>query len=95
MASDGDQLFSLAWNGFRSAAASNAFTQLWSDGHFSDVTLVTEDEQLFRAHKFVLSATSPFFKSILLGHQHPDPLIFLKGVGSGALRSLLQMGRVR
>ena len=86
MAADSDQLSSLA-----RSAISTTFTQLRSNGHFSDATLVTEDEQLFRAHKSVLSAASPFFKSILLSHQHPDPLIFLKGVFSDELRSLLQM----
>ena len=68
MANDGDQPFFLAWNSFKSATSS-AFAQLWSDGHFSDVTLVAEDEQLFTAHKYVLSANSPFFKSILIANQ--------------------------
>ena len=63
MADDGDQLFSLAWNNFR-AATSSAFTQLWSKGDFSDVTLVTEDEQLFRTHKFVLRAASRFLDAL-------------------------------
>ena len=92
MADDSDQLISLAWKSFRSST-SNAFTQqLWSDGHFSDVSLVTEDEeQIFRVHKIVLSAASPFFKSILLGHQHSDPIIYLEGVRQDDLRNLLEM----
>ena len=49
MAADSDQLSSLA-----RSAIPTTFTQLWSNGHFSDATLVTEDEQIFRAHKSVL-----------------------------------------
>ena len=69
----------------------NAFTHLLFDEHFSDVSLVTEDGKILKTHKIVLSAASPFFKDILLGHQHPDPLIHLEGVRQDELSNLLQI----
>ena len=69
----------------------NAFTHLLFDEHFSDVSLVTEDEKILKAHKIVLSASSPFLKDILFGHQHPDPLIHLEGVRQDELSNLLQI----
>ena len=44
---------------------------------------------LFKAHKVVLSACSPFFKSILKRNPHQHPLLYLKGVNSQDLGSLL------
>ena len=38
---------------------------MMSSNELTDVTLVTEDKKLFRAHKVVLSASSPVFKSII------------------------------
>ena len=68
----------LTWDNHRKNA-SEAFSSLRNDEFFSDVTLACQDQQ-FKAHKVVLAACSPFFKQVLKIHQHPNPLIFLKGV---------------
>ena len=37
---------------------------------FFDVTLVSDDEQHIQAHKIILSASSDFFKNILMKSNH-------------------------
>ena len=59
------------------------------DLDLADVTLACEDRRHFQAHKFVLSASSPFFKDILQKNKHPHPLIYLKGMKSEVLESVL------
>ena len=68
--------------------ASEAFSGLRNDEFFSDVTLACQDQQ-FKAHKVVLAACSPFFEQVLKNHQHPNPLIFLKGVEVKHMEALL------
>ena len=64
---------------------------LSSDEKFLDVSLVTEDERLFKAHRIILSASSPFFSNILgQAVKHQDPFLFLKGVKSHILEKILQ-----
>merc|ERR1711915_1171442 len=58
---------------------SGAFQELRDDKDFFDVTLACDDDQL-QAHKVILSACSPFFRSILRRNKHEHPLLFLKGV---------------
>ena len=70
--------FCLRWNDFESSISS-AFQELKEDKDFFDVTLACEDNQL-QAHKVILSACSPFFKSVLRRNPHQHPLLYLKGV---------------
>ena len=67
---------------------SEAFQSLRHDEHLCDVTLACEGLQL-QAHKVVLSAGSSFFGQILRNHKHPHPLVFLRGVESKHMESLL------
>jgi len=70
--------FCLRWNDFENNI-SNAFRELRDDKDFFDVTLACDDNQL-QAHKVILSACSPFFRSVLKKNPHQHPLIYLKGV---------------
>jgi len=56
---------------------------------FVDVTLATEDDQQIKAHKVVLSASSPVLKYILEKHPHQHPLIYLSGIRYHELRSII------
>ena len=56
----------------------------------SDVTLVSDDKIPFFAHKYVLSASSPVFKTVLLNKSQSNPLIYLRGVIHQELESILQ-----
>ena len=79
--------FCLRWNDFESNI-SGAFRELREDKDFFDVTLACDDEQL-QAHKVILSACSPFFRTILRRNKHEHPLLYLKGVKYVDLVSVL------
>jgi len=70
--------FCLRWNDFESNI-SVAFRELREDKDFFDVTLACDDDQI-QAHKVILSACSPFFRTILKRNRHEHPLLYLKGV---------------
>ena len=57
------QQFFLKWNDFQSNMVSS-FRHLRDEKSFTDVTLAC-DGQTCKAHKMVLSACSPYFKSLL------------------------------
>ena len=57
--------------------------------NLSDVTLVSDDNKQIRAHKFVLSYSSPVFKNII-GNLHNDAMIFLRGIMHQELKAILE-----
>ena len=69
--------FCLRWNDFESNISS-AFSELREDKDFFDVTLVCDEDQI-QAHKVILSACSPFFRSVLKRNRHEHPLLYMKG----------------
>ena len=83
----GSEKFCLRWNDFESNI-SGAFRELRDDKDFFDVTLACEDEQI-QAHKVILSACSPFFRTVLRRNPHQHPLLYLKGVKFSDLQSVL------
>merc|ERR1712129_17768 len=80
--------FSLKWNEFQNNI-STMFGQLKDDPDFADVTLVCEDGQQVEAHRVILAASSPFFQSILKKNNHQHPLIYMRGVKSKVLKSII------
>ncbi|XP_012228690.1 protein tramtrack, beta isoform isoform X5 [Linepithema humile] len=81
------QRFCLRWNNHQSNMLS-VFDQLLHDESFVDVTLAVEG-QLLRAHKMVLSACSPYFQALFVGHPDKHPIVILKDVPYVDMRSLL------
>ena len=79
---------SLSWKEFDQCAG-NAFRGLYQDSDFTDVTLACADDVQMKAHKFILSASSPFFKNILAKNAHSHPLLYLKGTTGKVLEALL------
>lgn len=63
-----DQQFCLRWNNFHTNITS-AFESLRDDEDFVDITLACEGRQI-KAHKMVLSACSPYFRSLLKVSTH-------------------------
>merc|ERR1719312_1126026 len=64
---------------------------LMNSNNLADVTLVCNDETKFQAHKFVLSACSPLFQSIIDDlPQKEDSCIYLRGVQSQDMKTILQ-----
>ena len=78
----------LNWNDF-GGNFKTAFEELRRDKDFCDVTLACEDGQQFEAHKGVLASSSPFFHKILRGINHARPLLYLKGMKSFDVASIL------
>ena len=84
-----EELFCIDGKADFMANVTSAFKDLRNEQHLADVTLATEDDQVLKAHKVVLSSFSPFFKNLLKLHQHPHPLIYMKGVKAHNLQAVL------
>ena len=83
------QKYSLNWATF-SEHLQLVFKDLYQEGRYTDVTLVSDDQTQFKAHKIVLSACSPVFKKIIDSNPSQHPLIYLRGIQSYELESILQ-----
>ena len=82
-----NEKFCLRWNDFE-GNISSALRELREDKDFFDLTLACDDEQI-QAHKVILSACSPFFRSVLRRNPHQHPLLYLKGVKYTDLQAVL------
>ena len=76
--------YTLNWHTF-SEHLNLMFKDLYQEGRYSDVTLVSDDQTQFKAHKIVLSACSPVFKKIIDSNPSQHPLIYLRGILSSFL----------
>jgi len=61
-----------------------------NSNELTDVTLICEDKKQFKAHRNILSACSPVFKSIICDYLSTNPIIYLRGIQSCELESILQ-----
>ena len=82
-----NETFCLRWNEFESNI-SVAFREIREEKDLFDCTLSCGSRQI-QAHKLILSACSPFFKSILKQNPHQHPLLYLKGVEFTDLKAVL------
>ena len=78
----------LKWDDFKGNTEKN-FKSLRSEPDFSDVTLVSKDNQHIKAHRVILSGSSPVFHSMLYNIDHMHPLIYMSGIESKYLTSLV------
>ena len=69
--------------------AALSIQNVYSTSMFSDVTLVTADDQLVQTHKIILSSSSEFFEAIFSKHNQPNPIIYLSGIYHGILKNIL------
>jgi len=79
--------FCLRWNDFE-ANVSAAFRDIREEKDFFDCTLSCGVRQI-QAHKLILSACSPFFRTVLRQNPHQHPLLYLKGVNYDDLIGVL------
>ena len=80
---------SFKWEDFQNIVT-KSFTSLRNEEDFFDVTLVTDDQVQISAHKLILSSSSSFMKSILRRNKHQHPLVYLSGVNSSELLSVIE-----
>ena len=82
--------FNLNWHTY-SDHIRELMETLMNTNKSADVTLVCNDKTKFKAHKFVLSACSPVFQSIIDDlPQREDSFIYLRGVEPQEMKSILQ-----
>ena len=82
-----NEKFCLRWNDFENNI-SVAFREIREEKDFFDITLSCGQRQI-QAHKLILSACSPFFRTVLKQNPHQHPLLYLKGVEFSDLQSVL------
>ena len=80
--------FNLKWDDFKDNITT-AFGSLREEKDFADVTLACEDGQQVDAHKVILAASSPFFQNLLKRNNHTHPLIYMRGMKSEDLVSVV------
>ena len=78
----------LKWSSFQENI-STSFENLRQTNDFSDVTLVSDDGDQIECHKVILAASSPFFEKLFKRGDHPQPLIFLRGVKKADLDAVV------
>merc|ERR1719232_1522225 len=84
-----DITYSLKWKNFTSNVTCR-LSNVFEENCFTDVTLVSDDQKQFQAHRYVLSNFSPVLENMLLSNPHSHPLIYLRGVHHQVLSSILQ-----
>ena len=64
---------------------------MMSSNELTDITLVSADKKKFKAHKVVLSSCSSVFKSIINDTLLSDAIIYLTGIQSSEIESILKL----
>ena len=67
----------------------NTFKSLKGSPDFIDVTLVCEDGKKIGVHKAILAASSPLFHSLLNGNKNDNEMMYLTGVKSEDVSSVV------
>ena len=63
--------------------------EILEEDHFKDVTLVSDDLHVVKAHKALLSKSSDVFRQILMLQDDKNPIIFIRGSSQKQLKSIL------
>jgi len=79
----------IKWNDFPTII-SHSFSDLCESKELVDITLVCQHNRQLQAHKVVLAASSPFFRSVLVNNPHHHPLLYLKGIKFENLQSVIK-----
>ena len=88
MAAGDQQQFCLRWNDFQTNMVAS-FKHLRDEKSFTDVTIAS-DGQSCKAHKMILSACSPYFKTLLEENPAKHPIIILKDVPFQVYKSFVE-----
>ena len=80
--------YNLTWDNFMTHGK-DMLKELWDSQVSSDVTMVSDDNHKFKAHKLILSSCNPLFKTLLEDVQK-DVIIYLTGMNGEEIQSMLQ-----
>ena len=78
----------LKWQDFQDNATTT-IKNLRNEPDFSDVTLVSKDNLMIKAHRVILSSSSLVFHIMLNDIEHIHPVIYMRGMESKDLSHLL------
>ena len=81
------EMFCLKSNDFETMISS-AFREIRDDEDLLDCTLSCGPQQI-QAHKLILSACSPFFRTVFKQNPHTHPLLYLKGISFTDLQAVI------
>ena len=81
--------YNLSWNNY-SNHLRGLLHEMMKSKELTDVTLVCDDKQQFKAHKIVLSACSSVFKSIINDLPQTSSVIYLRGIQHQEMESILE-----
>ena len=87
MANPSDK-FCLKWNDFQQNMV-DSFRDLRTDTAFSDVTLVSDENQYIEAHQIILKACSPFFSKVLTRNKNSHPIIYMRGLKAKDIKAIV------
>lgn len=83
-----ETMLNLRWDIFASHLSST-LDYCYEKQHFVDLSLVCKNNVTFKCHKMILSATSGFFRRLLMKNDHPHPLIILHDIDHNDLKLIL------
>ena len=66
------------------------YNELFEKQELTDVTLACDDGFQIKAHRTIISASSLFFREVIMSSNNTNPFIYLKGVNQESLQSLLE-----
>ena len=81
--------YSIEWRTYETHL-SNTSKELLGEDVFTDVTLVSDDMKTVSAHRIILSKASGVLKQLLELIPSKSPLLYLKGISSANLNSILE-----
>ena len=85
-----EDLMILSWDSY-STHLETMLVGMMTTSDYTNETLVCGGDQVqFKAHKVVLSASSPVMRNILQSYNTENPLIYLRGVGHEDMEAILQ-----
>ena len=86
-----EEKYSLTWNAYTDHLREMLHDMRVSN-NFTDVILVCEDKKHIKAHRNILSASSPVFLNIFLmeGHKNHNPVVYLRGIQHQELEAIMQ-----